>query len=111
MKLQISELESGIRLITLIGKLDGPGVYAIEMDFRHHCMGDHKKVVVDLSQVSYISSIGIPLLVDAAKSMAARKGRMVLLGPQKNVYDVLEMVGVTRIIPTYFDMVMVKQFL
>ena len=33
MKIQISELEHGLRLITLNGQLDGNGVYAVEVDF------------------------------------------------------------------------------
>jgi len=109
MKLQVSELENGIRLVAIHGKLDSAGVYAVEMDFRHHCLGSQKKVVVDLSHVSYISSIGIPLLVSVAKMLASNSGKMVLLSPQKNVYEVLEMVGVTRIIPVYYDLALARR--
>jgi anti-anti-sigma factor len=109
MKLQVSELEHGIRLIILNGKLDSSGVYAIEMDFLHHCAGESQRVLVDLSNVSYISSIGIPMLVNTAKIVARKGGKFALLSPQKNVMDVLELVGVTGIIPTYFDLLAAKQ--
>ena len=104
MKLHVSELEHGIRLIVLNGKMDSAGVYAIEMDFAHHCGGDNRRVLVDLSNVSYISSIGIPLLVDTAKGVIGKGGRMILYNPQKNVMDVLELVGVTHIIPIHYDL-------
>lgn len=104
MKLHVSELEHGIRLIVLDGKMDSSGVYAIEMDFAHHCGGNDRRILVDLSAVSYISSIGIPLLVNTAKGVVGRGGRIVLLRPQKNVMDVLELVGVTHIIPVHFDL-------
>lgn len=104
MKLHVSELEHGIRLIVLNGKMDSAGVYAIEMDFAHHCGGDNRHVLVDMSNVSYISSIGIPLLVNIAKTVSGKGGRMILYNPQKNVMDVLELVGVTHIIPIHFDL-------
>ncbi|MCQ3938989.1 MAG: hypothetical protein DPW18_18370 [Chloroflexi bacterium] len=109
MKLQVSELEHGIRLISLDGKLDSSGVYAIEMDFLHHCAGEKRRVLVDMSNVSYISSIGIPLLVNTAKVVAGKGGKMALFNPQKHVMDVLELVGVTHIIPVHFDLIAAKK--
>ncbi len=38
MKIQVSELEHGLRLITLNGQLDGNGVYAVEVDFIRNCV-------------------------------------------------------------------------
>ncbi|MBE0670089.1 MAG: STAS domain-containing protein [Anaerolineales bacterium] len=104
MKLHFSELENGIRLITLDGKLDSHGVDNVEFEFIHHCAGDTPRVLVDLSRVSYISSIGIPMLVNAARSVAARGGEMALLNPHHTVMDVLDLVGVSRIIPVYYDL-------
>ena len=54
MKIQISELEHGLRLITLNGQLDGNGVYAVEVDFIRNCVEGEHHVVVDMSKVSYI---------------------------------------------------------
>lgn len=104
MKLNVSELEYGIRLIILNGKLDSAGVYAIEMDFHHHCGGEGRRVLVDLSGVSYISSIGIPMLVNTAKSVVQKGGQMAFYNPQKNVLDMLDLVGVTHLIPIHFDL-------
>lgn len=104
MKLHFGELENGIRLITLDGKLDGNGVNNVEFEFIRHCAGETPRILVDLSRVSYISSIGIPMLVNAARSVAARGGEMALLNPHHNVMDVLELVGVSRIIPVYYDL-------
>lgn len=101
MKLQHRELEDGIRLIELHGKLDSYGVNEIDQAFIHHCTGDKLRVLVDLSHVSYISSIGIPMLINAAKSLLHRGGKMVLLCPQKYVADVLAMVGIPLIIPMF----------
>lgn len=101
MRLQYRELENGIRLIKLNGALDSTGTPSIEIEFVRWCTGDNLCVLVDLSRVNYISSIGIPLLINSAKSIARHGGKMALLGPQKSVESVLEMTGIPLIIPIY----------
>jgi anti-anti-sigma factor len=104
MKLEYTELKDGIRLIKLEGRLDLNGTYSIEVQFANHCAGDKVRVLVDLSEVNYISSVGIPMLVNAAKSVASRGGKMAFLNPQDNVVKVLELVGVSQVIPIYQDL-------
>ena len=104
MRLQYSELGSDIRLIKLSGTLDIHGVDDVELDFVRLCTGDHVCVLVDLSRVNYISSIGIPLLINSAKSLARQGGKMALLNPKKSVENVLELTGIPLIIPIYQNM-------
>jgi anti-anti-sigma factor len=103
MKFQYTDLENGIRWIQLAGKLDTNGTYSMEIEFIRLCMGEKIFILVDLSKVSYISSIAIPMLVNAARSAVGRGGRMGLLSPQRNVLDVLEVVGISQIMPIYYD--------
>jgi len=104
MKLQYSELENGIRLIKLIGALDMNGTYSIEIEFVRQCVGENVQVVVDLSRVNYLSSIGIPMLINTAKSVANQGGKMALLTPQQHVAEVLEITGIPQIIPICTDL-------
>ena len=104
MEMQFSELDSGIGLITLSGKLDIQGTGEIETRFAAYCSGDKVRVVVDLSKVDYLASIGIRLLVLTAKSIATRGGRMVLLHPIPGVQSVLEITGIPAIIPSYSEL-------
>src|SRR5262245_9929655 len=104
MKLQYKELDRGIRLIKLIGTLDMTGTYGIEVEFVRHCAGDNVLVIVDLSKVNYLSSIGIPMLINTAKSVVNGGGRMVLLNPQPSVAEVLDIVGIQQLIPIYEDL-------
>jgi anti-sigma B factor antagonist len=101
MELQYSELESGIRLIKLKGQLDIIGTSQIETKFAGYCAGDKARVIVDLSEVDFLASIGIRLLTLTAKSIASRDGKMVLLNPTPDVQHVLEMTGIPPIIPIY----------
>jgi anti-anti-sigma factor len=104
MKLDYSELDNGIRLLKLNGTLDMNGTFSIEVQFVRHCAGENAKVLVDLAKVNYMSSIGIPLLVNTAKSIVRRGGKVAFLNPQDNVLKVLEMVGVPDMIPIHTDM-------
>lgn len=101
MELQYSELNNNIRSLRLIGTLDVVGVAKIETKFAGYCSGDNVRVLVDLSEVDFLASIGIRLLKLTAKSIASRDGRMVLLNPIPEVHNVLEITGILAIIPIY----------
>lgn len=101
MELYYSELENKIRLIKMIGKLDITGVGAIEAKFTDYCAGENPRVLVDLSDIEFLASIGIRLLILNAKSISGRGGRMVLLNPSPEVRSVLEITGIPAIIPIY----------
>lgn len=104
MRLQSRELENGIRLIKLNGTLDAIGTDSVEVEFVKCCSGQNLRILVDLSRVNYISSIGIPLLINSAKSIARGGGKMALLKPQRAVEEILELTGIPLIIPIYKDL-------
>ena len=104
MKLQSSELENGIRLIKLIGALDITGTYGIEVEFVRQCAGDNVRVLTDLSKVTYLSSVGITMLSNTARSVLSRGGRIVLLNPQQSIAEVLDIVGIQQLIPVFSDL-------
>jgi anti-anti-sigma factor len=101
MELHYSDLDNNIRMIKLVGDLDILGVGAIETRFAGYCAGENPRVLIDLSEVNFLASIGIRLLTLTAKSVASRGGRMVLLHPTSDVRHVLEITGIPAIIPIY----------
>ena len=101
MEIKFSELNNGISAIKLCGRLDIIGVGEIETKFAGYCSGEGVRVIVDLSEVDYLASIGIRLLVVNAKSIANRQGKMVLLNPNPETMHVLELAGIPAIIPVY----------
>lgn len=101
MQLEYSELDHNIRLIKLTGKLDIVGANEIDIKFSGYCSGESPRVLVDLSGVDYIASIGIRTLTSNAKSLLTRGGRMVLLNPLPDVKNVLELTGIPSVIPMY----------
>jgi len=101
MEIQYRELDNGIMLINLIGRLDIIGTGEIETKFAGYCTGENVRVIVDLSEVDFLASIGIRLLTLTAKSVASRGGKMVILDPIPEVKEVLEITGIPAIIPIY----------
>lgn len=101
MELNFSEFEKDIQFIQLVGILDVQGVDAIGTKFAGYSSGDNSKVLVNLAEVEFLTSIGIRLLVTTAKSVASRGGKLVLLNPNENVRGVLEMTGIMNIIPIH----------
>ena len=104
MELQYSELDNNISMIKLIGKMDIIGVGEVETSFAGYCAGDGIRMLVDLSEVEFLASIGIRLLTLTAKSVASRGGKMALVNPIPNVEQVLDVTGIPAIIPVYPDL-------
>jgi anti-sigma B factor antagonist len=101
MELQYKELDNNIRLIKLIGRLDIIGTGEIETKFAGYSAGEKVYVIVDLSEVDFLSSIGIRLLMLTAKSVASRGGKILILRPIPEVHNVLDIAGIPGIIPIY----------
>ena len=101
MNMILSQLDNDIRLIKLNGKLDVTGTAQIETGFAGYCSGDAVRVIVDVSDVSFMASTGIRLLMLNARSIARRGGKMVILNPIPDVKNILEVTGIPGIIPIY----------
>lgn len=98
MHLDFTQFSNGIRLIKPNGHLDIAGVSAVETQFLAHCGGDQPRVIVDLSGVGFMASLGIRLLLQAIKKITAHGGRLVLLNPTKAVDSALEISGLGHFI-------------
>jgi anti-anti-sigma factor len=104
MQLQSSEIEHGIRLIKLRGMLDIMGVGLIERELSDLSIGEKRLIILDLSGVTFIASIGIRLIIMTAKSVVRQDGQLVLLNPIASVKHILELTGITPGIPLYEDL-------
>ena len=60
-------------------------------------------LVLDLSEVEFMASVGIGALVMVRKRIAAKKGQLVLCGVQPAVESVLRMMAIQKIIPIEAD--------
>jgi anti-anti-sigma factor len=60
--------------------------------------GTRENIVIDMSDVTFLASIGIRHLVSAAKGVSRRNGRVFLLKPTSFVVDVITTSGLEDIL-------------
>ena len=104
MNINEEKLQNDIIKITLSGRMDIEGVGIIETKFSGMTASPRMAIIVDMSAVPYMSSIGIRTLMINAKAVGNRGGKFVLLNPQQNVRKVLEISGIDQIIPVSNDL-------
>jgi len=85
-------------IVVLDGKLDYSAAGQIEMPMSV-LAGSKKGLIIDLSALTFLASIGIRHLVTAAKAIQRKGGCIVLLRPTASIAEVLATSGVTELIP------------
>lgn len=103
MDMQIEELDADITRVRLRGRMDYAGATEIDAMFME-VAGRETLVLVDLSKVDFLASMGIRTLIMAAKVVKARGDRMVLFSPDMMVAKVLQTSGTDILIPVYYDL-------
>ncbi len=100
--MDVEQLSQGVVKVILEGRLDITGAGVIDLQFSA-IAGSHRGVVVDMTNVSFLASIGIRTLLLGAKTVQRRGGTFVLLNPVDEVEKVLEVTGVTDLMPIFHD--------
>ncbi|MGH1461193.1 MAG: STAS domain-containing protein [Neptuniibacter sp.] len=84
--------------INLSGRMDIDGVGNISDKFADLVKNGALSIIIDMSKVPYICSFGIRSLLINAKTVNNRGGKYVLLSPQPDVKNVLQVSGIDQII-------------
>src|SRR5438093_7979245 len=104
LEMRYEDLEPNIAKVNLFGRLDIAGVQDIELKFTVYTSGRRKPVIVDLSEVSLITSMGLGMLITNAKTLQAQGIPFIILSPQPNVEKVLLMSGLQDLLPIEKDL-------
>jgi anti-sigma B factor antagonist len=107
MEMQIEEPDGRIARVKLIGRMDHAGVAEIEAIFTA-MVARERFLLVDISQVTFLASMGIRALIMAAKTLTERNGKLILFKPELMVAKVLKISGMDALIPIYYDMMLVR---
>jgi anti-anti-sigma factor len=98
MELEILEESQTFTRLALKGRLDTAGVDRIETRLTASlARGGHG--VIDLSEVTFLASLGIRLLITVAKMLHRRGSRLVLVAPRPLVDQALKHSSLDDIIP------------
>lgn len=89
----IEERRENILILRVIGRLDSSTSKMMEERLLPIIDSGEGRLVIELSQLDYISSAGLRVFLLAAKRMGNAKGRMILCSLQDAVKQVFDIAG------------------
>jgi anti-sigma B factor antagonist len=101
--MNVSNLGVQLVKVALVGRLDTTGVGRVETQFIARLVPGANSAIVDLSQVDFVSSLGLRMLVSAAMGLKTRQAKLVLYGVQRPVLQVFEAVALNKIMQICSD--------
>ena len=88
-----------VRKVILAGRLDSAGVDLIELRFGAVVVPAGKNTVVDMSEVSFMASLGVRMLLSTARALSRKGAKLALFGATPAVMEVIETMGFNDIVP------------
>lgn len=102
MSLSFEDVGSDLRKIVIVGRLDMAGTDSVAEQLVQLASAPKKGVVVDLTNLRFLASVGISALITSAKAVQQRGGRMALVvKPGSSVAMSLDATGVDELIPVF----------
>jgi anti-anti-sigma factor len=85
--------------VGLRGELDSQGVGEVETRFTATICPAGKNALVDFSEVTFLASLGLRMLVSVSKALAAKGARLVIHSPQEMVRESIVAASLDQVIP------------
>jgi anti-anti-sigma factor len=98
-RFEVVELGPTAQKVVMIGRLDATTVGMVETPFTATVAASGKSVVLDLTGLEFLSSLGIRLLLSATRVVSRRGGKVVLFGAQPMVAEVLTAMALEQVMP------------
>jgi anti-anti-sigma factor len=98
-RFEVLELSPTANKFVLIGRLDSATVGGVETPFTAALAAGGRSAALDLRGLDFLSSLGIRLLLAAARVVTRRGGKVVLFGAQPMVAEVLMAMALDEILP------------
>ena len=102
MEIATENLE-GIVLVSIKGRCYSSDAQAVEDGLAAALGGGTRQLAVDMTELDYISSAGLRVLLKLAKQIQRGKGKVVLFGLRPNVREVFSISAFDRIFSIHND--------
>ena len=99
--MEIAVEEGDVTTVGLKGRLDGLTAKAVEERLLQLVDAGQRRLVIDLAQVDYVSSVGLRVLMLLARRLKPVSGKVVVCSLQEAVQEVFEISGFTLIFAVY----------
>jgi anti-sigma B factor antagonist len=90
-----------IGVVILVGEIDIYSAPEFKEVLVNGIEGGARKVIVDLSQVTFIDSTALGVLVSGAKRVRPRNGNLDIVCTDENIIRIFEITGLDRIFSIY----------
>jgi len=98
MKFEDKELDNGVIVVDISGKIMGGEETTLFHGKIHECIqGNKKKFVLDLAKVEWMNSVGLGMLISALTTVKNSGGRLVLA----NITNIESILAMTRLITVF----------
>lgn len=91
------EQQGSIYVVNLEGRLDASTTPVVEKKMAK-LLESVDKIAVDFTEISYLSSAGMRLLLSTTKKMQAKQGNIAYFGLNDEVLEIIKIAGFERIL-------------
>jgi anti-anti-sigma factor len=90
-------VQNDVVILEMNGRLDTTNYNVLEEKIIKLVDSNRHNILVDCSELSYISSSGLRIMLMGLKKINAVKGKFILSGLQENIREIFEISGFTSI--------------
>ncbi|MEW6218977.1 MAG: STAS domain-containing protein [Thermodesulfobacteriota bacterium] len=95
----IEERQEATHIFHLHGRLDSHTASQLEDRLQGSLHGQTRSLIIDCSDLEYVSSAGLRVILKATKEMQRQEGRLILCAMQDYVREVFDVSGFSTFIP------------
>jgi anti-anti-sigma factor len=98
MPVTFEQVES-FKRAALSGRLDSANIGMLEIQFSAGIVPAGQSTMVDLTEVEFMASLAVRMMISTARALSARGGKLVMYGATPAVHDTIEAMGFQEIVP------------
>lgn len=95
------ESQGKVKIVSLRGRLDASVSPAVEKQLQALMDRGEHRLVLDLSDLTYISSLGLRVFIAVAKGVQKVNGKLALSGLNDHIYEIFKIAHFTSIFSIY----------
>jgi anti-anti-sigma factor len=99
MEFDVIARDGATNQVVMRGRLDAAGAEQVDLRFTAAVASAGQHALLDLRGVDFIGSLGLRMIISAARVLQRRSRHVVIFGAQPQVQDVLDTVALDELIP------------
>lgn len=92
--------QEGVEILIVLGEVDASSSIQLDNAIKNTLENQAKKIVVDCSDLEYISSAGLGVFMSYIEQLKEMEARMILCGLNEKVMNVFEILGLDQLLIT-----------